>query len=318
LFHVEQLKTFQNMTTNWINNARDYYKHEPLSIYVVNIAGGGVTVDNVTIDGTAYTFSAFHSAINGTLTIDLSDLALMATNSFSFRLTDTGGNKTLTATRAGNANPLNFVAPPSPQGDILAPYLNDSSLNFPLPSMVIQGEKICAEYIYDHEEVPVPVKHIADDSEFGIFVIEDGVTYFVWSVNGAPDIYCLMRPQECGVRYWRVDWVSRTGKTKRHYWEVVKVTESTAKTQEIDRLDRQYDVRKNKLVSVTLRLRNLNAYDLWYYSDIVTSNLVEATNDNGITYRVNVTTKKVTTPDGDGGKLNTLEIDLEYLNYVAI
>lgn len=304
------------MTTNWTTTS--YYKHERLSVYVVNIAGGGVTIDNVSIDGTAYTFSAQHSAINGTLKIDLTDLMRMANRTFSLRLTDGAGSKTLTGNYAGNTNPIDYVAPMSPNAAIIAPHLNDPSVNFPAPSMVIQGDKVCVEYIFDENEIPVPIRNISDDSEFGIFVLTDGAQFFAYSVNDAPEILCRMTPQQCGVRYWRVEWTSRIGHTKRHYWEVVKVTESTSKTQEIETLNNEWDVRKNRLVSVTLRLTGLTAYDVWYYSDIITSNNVDVVNDNIYSHRVNVTSKKVTSPDGNGGKFNTLEIDVEYFRTEGI
>jgi len=304
------------MIANW--TTASYYKHETLSVYVANVSGGTVTIDNVLIDGVAYTFSARHTAINGTLKIDLTDLMRMASTTFSLRLTDGSGSKTLTGNYAGLTDPTNYVAPLSPTAAIIAPYLNDPALNLPLPSMIIQGDKLRVEYIISNGEIPVPIKHIADDSEFGIFCIEDGKSYFVWSVNDAPEILCRMIPQQCGVRYWRADWVSRVGHTKSHYWEVVKVTESTSKTQEIEPLNNEWDVRKNRLVSVTLRLTGLNAYDVWYYSDIITSNDVLLTTENGVSHVVNVTTKKVTTPDGDAGKLNTLEIDVEYFRTEGI
>jgi len=304
------------MITNW--TTKSYYRQEPLSVHVSNVQGGGVTISDVVIDNVSYTFTARHTAINGTLKIDLTDLMRMAISSFSLKLTDSSNSKTLTGINAGYTDPKNYIAPLSPSAEIIAPYLSEPTPNFPLPSMVIQGNEIRAEYIIDEGETPVSIENIVDDSEFGIFVIKDDVSYFGWSVNDAPEILCRMIPQQCGVRYWRVMWISRTGREKAHYWEVVKVTESTSKTQEIERLDGEWDVRKNRLVSVTLRLTGLDAYDVWYYSDIITSNKVRITNENDITHQVNITTKKVTTPDGNGGNLNTLEIDVEYLKTEGI
>lgn len=298
------------MTTNW--TSKDFYKHEPLSVYVTNISGGYVTISNVVIDSVAFTFTSRHNTTGNSMTIDLTDFARMARTSFSLKLTDSSSNKTLTGSYAGNADPLFYVAPASPSMALIQSHLGNPKLNYPLPSMIIRGEKINVEYIYEHGEILVPTKGISDDSTFGIFVIDDDEPVVVYSVNDSPDVMIRLVPQQCDIRYWVVEWTSRTGLMKRHCWEVVKVTESTSKSQELQILDRQWDVRKNKLVSVTLRLKELDAYDIWYYSDIITSNSVKVINDAEISRIVNVTTKKVVMPDGDAGKKGTLEIDVEY------
>lgn len=137
-----------------------------------------------------------------------------------------------------------------------------------------------------------------------------------------------LRPLDCDMRYALVEWISRSGVKKRATWEVSQVADEQAEAQEIIDIQNAYDIRMGLLQKMTLRLRDLNAYDLWYYSDIVTSPDVRvAVNESDFdmtadeirtSARVAITTKSVKQKDGEGGAWNTLTVEIKYRRYDAV
>lgn len=122
----------------------------------------------------------------------------------------------------------------------------------------------------------------------------------------------------CDVRYGLVRWTSLTGTTRAHYMEVCKPTISTKDNYSLLRLDNEYEEMKGRTDGLTLRLTGLNAYDVWYYSDVLTSGRVELSLDEGTTWvRVQITNKSVTIPDGEAidGKV---ELQVNWRRYDAI
>ena len=70
--------------------------------------------------------------------------------------------------------------------------------------------------------------------------------------------------------------------------------------------------------SVTLVIDELSAYDLWYYSDIITSSKVEVFISGAVGWsQVQVTNKNVTIPDGDA-RNGKLEITINWRRYDAV
>lgn len=127
--------------------------------------------------------------------------------------------------------------------------------------------------------------------------------------------YRPLKELECGKRYAEVEWVSFTGLTRRHVFEVVKLTEEATNEISLETITNEYDVRKDRRVSFSLRLEGLSAYDYWYYSDLVTSSSVKVSL-SGTSYRkVQVTAKKSTIPETSAGKPLTLEIPINYVRY---
>lgn len=127
-----------------------------------------------------------------------------------------------------------------------------------------------------------------------------------------------LRPQVCGHRYAVVRWTSAFGTTKTFVWEVVGTTTEVGDKISLMPLPHDYKTIKGRVDSFSLFLDNLSSYDMWYYSDIITSGKVEVSFDEGETFRqVDVTTNSVTIPDGDAGKMNELKIAVNYRKYDA-
>lgn len=128
---------------------------------------------------------------------------------------------------------------------------------------------------------------------------------------------CVLKPLECGVRYATVEWTSCTGSIKRHTWIVKGVTsevDETINLQTLDGVSRQIKGRRD---GFTIALGGLNAYDIWYYSDIIFSSNVRISLDGQTWRNVSVEGKSVTLPDGDFGEFSKLEINVNYRRYDA-
>ena len=126
-------------------------------------------------------------------------------------------------------------------------------------------------------------------------------------------------PRRCGVLYAAVEWVSATGHTRRATWEVREHKQQTGDTVAIATVTNDFDIRKGREDGLTLRLDSLTAFDVWYYGDIVSSSSVRVSLDGGQTWQaVKVESKDVTIPDGDGGELQELNIQITYAEYDAV
>lgn len=127
-----------------------------------------------------------------------------------------------------------------------------------------------------------------------------------------------MRKQVCGVRYAVVEWVSFSGATRRHIFEVTKAKTSTANAYSLLPTDNEYVEVKGRVYGFTLRLDGLNAYDIWYYADMINSSKVRVSLDGTSYEQVQVTDKSVTLPDGEAGTDGKLEMQVNYKRYDAV
>ena len=152
----------------------------------------------------------------------------------------------------------------------------------------------------------------------GSFALDDTVTSKIELTAGVNDMTRVLQPMLCDREYALVQWVSFTGVTRRHVWEVVKHTIAPTDVTAFLTLDDNYREIKGRTDGLTLRLDGLDAYDFWYYADLITSGNVQISLDGGTTYeRVQVTGKSTTIPDGNAinGKL---EITLNWRHYDAV
>ena len=116
-----------------------------------------------------------------------------------------------------------------------------------------------------------------------------------------------------------VEWQSFSGATRRHVFYIVKQTNETEETISLENVQNEYTEIKGETDGFSLRLEDLTRYDLWYYSDMITSSDVRVSIDGGSTfYRVQVTDKKYTIPETDAGRLSTLEIAIKFRKYDTI
>ena len=126
-----------------------------------------------------------------------------------------------------------------------------------------------------------------------------------------------LQPQKCGTEYAAVEWVSFSGATRRHVLEVVKKTTAAADNYALMTADNSYNEVKGRVDGMTLRIDGLDAYDYWYYADMLTSSKVRVCLDGTNWAQVQVTTKNATMPDGNAGN-GKVEITINWKRYDAV
>lgn len=117
----------------------------------------------------------------------------------------------------------------------------------------------------------------------------------------------------CAVR-----WISRYGVQKQFVWYYRDLRVNVSEVVSIATIDGTYDERKGYMQGLTLFLDELNAYDYWYYSDIITSSKVEVSIDGEVWRVVQVDAKNVQIPNNDMGKPKDLEVQINFQKYDAI
>ena len=131
-------------------------------------------------------------------------------------------------------------------------------------------------------------------------------TYATTERNGCNNV-CVVR------------WISRYGVQKQFVWYYKDLRVNVSEVVSITTIDGTYDERKEYMQGLTLFLDELNAYDYWYYSDIITSSKVEICMEGSSLWRVvQVDTKNVQIPNNDMGKPNNLEVQINFQKYDAI
>ena len=116
-----------------------------------------------------------------------------------------------------------------------------------------------------------------------------------------------------------VRWISRYGVQKQFAWYYKDLRVNVSEVVSIATIDGTYDERKGYVQGLTLFLDELNAYDYWYYSDIITSSKVEICMDGSSLWRVvQVDAKNVQIPNNDMGKPKDLEVQINLQGYDAI
>lgn len=128
----------------------------------------------------------------------------------------------------------------------------------------------------------------------------------------------LIQEQDCGKEYALVRWVSFTGYTRQHVFELVKPKTSVADEYSLEPIDNEYVEIKGRVDGFVLQLDNLNPYDVWYYSDLLTSSEVEVSLDGVEFDRVQITDKDVTIPTVDGTPSGKVEFNVNWKRYDAV
>lgn len=128
----------------------------------------------------------------------------------------------------------------------------------------------------------------------------------------------LIQEQDCGKEYALVRWVSFTGNTRQHVFELVKPKTSVADEYSLEPIDNEYVEIKGRVDGFILQLDDLNPYDVWYYSDLLTSSKVEVSLDGVRFDRVQITDKDVTIPTVDGTPSGKVEFNVNWRRYDAV
>lgn len=149
----------------------------------------------------------------------------------------------------------------------------------------------------------------ANMSEWFVGNDRDQITYGIYGTterNGCTNA-CVVR------------WISRYGVQKQFVWYYKDLRVNVSEVVSIATIDGTYDERKGYMQGLTLFMDELNEYDYWYYSDIITSSKVEICMEGSSLWRVvQVDAKNVQIPNNDMGKPKDLEVQINLQGYDAI
>lgn len=126
--------------------------------------------------------------------------------------------------------------------------------------------------------------------------------------------------QDCE-RFARLSWQSAYGVEKSHVFRLKEQKIASADDYSLDMFDNTLNATKGREETLTLYLDKLDTYDLWYYSDVLTSGKVYLAQTNYIGYSfpilAEVTTKNVTIPSGEKAD-GKLEFEIKIKKYDAV
>lgn len=260
---------------------------------------------------------------SGDLQIDMSDLVRVVSAgnvTVSERTasgTLIGTSTTKTWTRAGLIDPAHVIAPASEIGSnfdaiVFAPSM---MLKNATPAQIAFELYGAGSYSFSTGRVKELPSGSVQNFARSVAIDTDTAAVEFWHLSKESLGSIAIRDLDPCKKYATVEWVSFSGATRRHTFEVINCTTETIDAVSLQNLQNFYDERKGRRDGFVLRLEDLNRYDFWYYSDLITSSYVRVTLDGSNWRQVQVVTKAAKIPDNDEGKLNTLEIEVNYAKY---
>ena len=249
------------------------------------------------------------------VTIDLSDIVRTYPNPKSVTLTDTSTTATITWNASGklvnpdttirpaynkenllvNFDPTNgglIFAPSSTYpGDVFIGYSGGGTITFYYQSI---GEFIISNEIYDYVTEPT-------DKVINLF-----------TGNGNEVVVLELRSFDCR-RYCALRWESMFKKNlyKNHTFVISEISGEADDTTECYNVidDGTSRLLKNRVEKCVVLVENLTPYDVWYYSDLITSNnvffdFIENGKRVGNERRVQVLSKSLSTSMNDAKRVD--------------
>lgn len=260
----------------------------------------------------------YNNVANKEILIDMTEYIIANPNPTSaITLSDYSTSATITWQSSGKLfNPNKIQRPNYPLAQFFTK--NNARVNFPniifAPSSVFSGDHFLAWSPVENldfslqssggdtigKEVYI-VETTEEDNSIGIGVVDNKTQYNM-----------QMRQQKDCIQYIDIKWecLFKKDAYKKHKFELYEQTESVDVSQEL------YNYKdgglalteKSRKKTITLRLDDLTTYDLWYYSDLLTSSNVFAYVD-GEWQRIQVITKNINIPF-NSVKRNELMIDI--------
>lgn len=311
--------------TNSNQNAT-YWKAERFVLEVnetIALIGDSVQIWCTGYGSISNPIASYNQTISDDLKIDVTGLlrAYKPANLYWCVVADDGTigqMRSIAITYAGLINPAGVLIPEHDGEDdfyVVAPSLLYRSAQFPGAIIETRPKPGVTNLIiteFDSREYAEGALSLPSQS------LDAGAISFEISKNNLPIISRVLNETYCERTYACVEWVSFTGATRRHIFEIAKAEVETGDVVTLANILNEWTEIKGRVDGFTLRLENLDRYDLWYYSDLITSNNVRVTIDGVNWYNVHVDENAYTLPESNAGKLSTLEIPVKFRKYDAV
>lgn len=260
----------------------------------------------------------YYNVANKEILIDMTEYIIANPNPTSeITLYDGSTTATITWQSTGKLfNPNKVQRPNYP----LSQYFtkNNARVNFPnvifAPSSVFSGDHFLSWSPEDNLDFYLQSSG-GDTIDRDVYIVEtqEYDEYIIFGrIETKTQYNMMMRQQKDCIQYIDIKWecLFKKNAYKKHKFELYEQSESVDVSQEL------YNYKdgglalteKSRKKTITLRLDDLSTYDLWYYSDLLTSSNVFAYVD-GEWQRIQVVTKSINIPF-NSVKRNELMIDI--------
>ena len=249
------------------------------------------------------------------VTLDLSDIVRIYPNPSSVTLTDTSTTATITWSASGKlVNPATTIRPaynkesflvnfdPTNGGVIFAPsstYIGDTFIAYSGGGSITFNYQSIGQDTIDNIMYDYPTE-------------QTDKTIDIYTGNGDEVVVLELRSFDCR-RYCALRWESMFKKNlyKNHTFVIAEISGEADDTTECYNVidDGTSRLLKNRVEKCVVLVENLTPYDVWYYSDLITSNnvffdFIENGQRVGKERRVQVLSKSLTTSMNDAKRVD--------------
>lgn len=268
-------------------------------------------------NGSTYV-AMYNNVANKEILIDLTEYIIANPNPTSaITLYDTSTSATITWQSSGKLfNPNKVQRPSYPLAQFFTK--NNLRVNYPnvifAPSSVFSGDHFLSWSPVDNLDFSLQSSggDTIDKKVYIVETLEEDNSISIGAIDNKAQYNMQMRQQKDCIQYIDIKWECLFQKDayKKHKFELYEQSESVDVSQEL------YNYKdgglalteKSRKKTITLKLDDLSTYDLWYYSDLLTSSNVFAYVD-GEWQRIQVITKNINIPF-NSVKRNELMIDI--------
>lgn len=246
----------------------------------------------------------YNNVANKEILIDLTEYVIANPNPTSAITLYDGTTATITWQSSGKLfNPNKVQRPSYPLAQFFTK--NNARVNFPniifAPSSVFSGDHFLTWSPEENLDFSLASSggNTIDKNIYIVETLEEDNSISIGIIDSKAQYNMQMRQQKDCIQYIDIKWECLFQKNayKKHKFELYEQSESVDVSQEL------YNYKdgglalteKSRKKEITLKLDDLNTYDLWYYSDLLISSNVFALIDGGW-QRIQVITKNINIP----------------------
>lgn len=266
-------------------------------------------------------FATYTTQANGKCYIDLTDYMRAFRSVTKLLFYDSSNTTTyeVTCSVVGLINPHGALKPEPvvPETDILPPSLMYKAVSQYGAQIQFEMYGISTSYYWATLHMFTMPGNVEIDKARTVALANSVTALKLLYYNGMVYQTSFIKPLLCDHAYAMVRWVSLSGVTRCHTFEMLKETAESAGNYSLLPIDNEYVTIKGRKDGVTMHIEGLTPYDVWYYADVLTSSKVEVSLDGTNWAQVDVDTKSVTIPEGTSAN-NKFEFKVNYKRYDAV